>query len=172
MIVVINPVSCYIILSDYFSVNSRIKAFKLFASFQNIALFADDSAPVGVFFLHAGICRYQIYPGHHRTSWGRSHPVLSPCWFEQANNMTAKFHNFLKTKYSWYEVNSIWGQKEKDFFFVCLFINFGLFLALTGSCFDHKNCYICVGFPRTGIYPDIDNFFENFGGLLWLNLIN
>ena len=31
---------------------------------------------------------------------------------------------------------------------------------------------IWVGFPRTGIYPDIGNFFENFGDLLWPNLIS
>ena len=31
---------------------------------------------------------------------------------------------------------------------------------------------IWVGFPRTGIYPDICHFFENFGGLLWPYLIS
>ena len=31
---------------------------------------------------------------------------------------------------------------------------------------------IWVGFPRTGIYPDICHFFENVGGLLWPYLIS
>ena len=30
--------------------------------------------------------------------------------------------------------------------------------------------HICVGFPRTGLYPDIGHFFENFNNALHRNL--
>ena len=33
------------------------------------------------------------------------------------------------------------------------------------------NLPIWIGFPRTGIYPDISFIFKNFGGLLWPNMI-
>ena len=38
--------------------------------------------------------------------------------------------------------------------------------------FCNVGLYIWVGFLRTGIYPDIDHFLENFGGLLWPSLIS
>ena len=43
-------------------------------------------------------------------------------------------------------------------------VTFDLFTPAPGS--------IWVGFPRTGIYPDICQFLENFEGLLWPNLIS
>ena len=45
-------------------------------------------------------------------------------------------------------------------------------MILLGKSLDSSEESIWVGFPWLGTYPDIGHFIENFGGLLWPNLIS
>ena len=58
------------------------------------------------------------------------------------------------------ECGTIYMTKNIECRTIYVGVNYGMW--------DH----IWVGFPRTGIYPDICHFFENFEGLLWPYLIS